>query len=611
MTSRPPSFFSPCSQPFTRIAVQGFVCLCLCWLGLPPALAQDDPAGPAAFELQVDAPAPLAEGLLRHLELQRYTALSDLDAGELQRLLAAADVQARELLATWGHFSPQLGWQTEAGTGSAGPAWRVRLQVVPGPQAVVQEVQWAFSGHLQDSETHRTQRQALQQQWLLPPGRAFTQDGWSEAKASALRQLSADHYPLGRIAHSEARVDAEQQRVVLSLTLDSGPEVRLGPVQISGSERYSQEQARRLAQLSSGHAYHQRDLLEAQQRLVLSGFYDAVFVSLDTEGPPEAMPVRIELKEAPRQRWQMGLGVRSDTGPRLTLEHTQHRVPALDWRAVTKLSVDRTLQSLSLDLLAPPDPKLWRWTAAGKAEHQVFSGYELSSQRLRGGRTQLGERIDRSVYLQYDNAETTGELADTRNALSAHYAWTWRHFDSLPFPRSGWGLGLEVGGGTTLGAERVPYARSHGKALWLLPLGASGMRLALRGELGAVSTRDAANIPSTQLFVAGGEHSVRGYAPGSIGVVGTSGIATAGRYLSVGSMEWLVPIRVQQRATEWDALLFLDAGAVANQPSELRAQKGAGLGARWRSPVGPLEIDLARALDTGRWRLHLSVGFRF
>ena len=57
--------------------------------------------------------------------------------------------------------------------------------------------------------------------------------------------------------------------------------------------------------------------------------------------------------------------------------------------------------------------------------------------------------------------------------------------------------------------------------------------------------------------------------------------------------------------------MFIDAGAVANRPSELHAKVGAGLGARWRSPVGPLQIDLAQALDTHRWRLHMSVGFKF
>ena len=83
------------------------------------------------------------------------------------------------------------------------------------------------------------------------------------------------------------------------------------------------------------------------------GFYDAVFVSLDPEGPADAPPVKVELKETLRQKWVMGLGVRSDSGPRLTAEYTQNRLPGLGWRGVTKLSVDKILQSWSLDLLAP------------------------------------------------------------------------------------------------------------------------------------------------------------------------------------------------------------------------------------------------------------------
>ncbi len=611
MTPLRTAFFFLFSPQVRRRAWGLLLCV---WLTAPPAWAQetDAPATApaAAFTLQVQAPEGFAPWLQDHLELPRYKDLADLDATELQRLLGAADAQARELLATRGHFSPRLDWQTESGP-AQGPRWAVRLQVDPGPVARIQAVRWTFLGHLQDSPQHADQREALQRQWSLPAGQAFTQDSWSQAKAEALRQLTSEHYPLGQWAHTEARVDPQQGSVVLELTLDSGPEVFLGPLRITGPERYSLEQAQRLANLPAGRPYRQTDLLEAQQRLVLSGFYDAVFVSLDTEGPPEAMPVRIELKETLRQRWQLGIGVRSDTGARLTLEHTQHRVPGLDWRAVTRLSVDRVLQSASLDLLSPPDASLWRRGLSAKAEHQTFTGYEVTSQRLRAGRNQLGERLDRSYYVQYDNAETVGDQADTRNAASAHYAWTLRNFDSLPFPSRGWGLGLELGAGVTLGSERVPYLRGLAKSLWLIPLGEQGQRLSLRGEAGAVGTRNADNIPSTQLFVAGGEHSVRGYAPGSIGVPSATGIATAGRYLLTGSAEWSAPIRVRQKRTDWDGVLFVDAGAVGNTPSQWNKAVGVGVGARWRSPVGPLEIDLARALQTQRWRLHISIGFRF
>lgn len=586
------------------------LCAVLVW----PAQAQStEPASPpqtAAFTLDIHAPEATTELLQRHLQLLRYKALNDLDAMELQRLLSAADLQARELLATQGYFSPRLNWQTETATDS-GPRWSIRLQVEPGPQARIAQVRWIFQGHLQDDPKHSGQRQALEKQWLLSAGKGFTQEAWNDAKAAALRQLTSEHYPLGRWVHTEARVDPDQHSVVLDLTLDSGPEVFLGPAMVSGQERYSLEQALRLANVPIGRSYRQSDLLEVQQRLVLSGFYDAVFVSLDTDGPPEAMPVRIELKEALRQRWQLGVGLRSDTGPRLTLEHTQHRVPGIDWRAVTKLSVDRLLQSASVELLSPPDASLWRWGLQAKAEHQQFSGYEVNSQRLRAGRNQLGENIDRSYYAQYDNAQPTGALTDTRSAASAHYAWTWRRFDSLPFPSRGWGLGLELGGGMTLGEQHIPYLRGLAKTLWLLPIGDQGHRLSLRAEAGAVGTRNADNIPITQMFVAGGEHSVRGYAPGSIGIPGAGGIVTAGRYLLTGSAEWLMPIRQGQRRTDWDGVLFVDTGAVTNSPSHWTTATGVGVGARWRSPVGPLQMDLARALQTQRWRLHISIGFRF
>ena len=591
----------------------GLIALCLaCWLwALSPVHAREAAAPtPEVFSFRVDGPGALSDWLTQHLELQRYKTLQDLDETELQRLLQSADEQAHGLLATQGYFSPVLKWQTLPGQ-SGGPAHQVTLTVTPGPRSTVQDVHITFEGDITRHAASTLQKAALLKQWSLPAGQVFTQAAWNQAKAATVRQLSAENFPLARLRSSQALVDPDTHSVTLTLQFDSGPLVLLGEVQVTGSERYGQEQAVRLARIRTGQAYRQSDLLEAQQRLVASSFYDSVFVSLDTEGASQAMPVKIELKEALRQKWVVGVGVRSDNGPRVSAEYTQHRVPGLDWRAVTKLAVDKTLQTLSLDLLGQPDEALWRWTTSGKVEHQVFTGYEVSSQRLRAGRIQLAEQVDRSYYAQYDNARTLGSLADTRESLSANYAWTWRRFDTLPFPSRGWGFGLEVGSGVTLGTQHTPFARWMGKLLAMQPLGESGHRLSLRGELGGVATQDASAIPNTQLFLAGGDGSVRGYPLSGIGVESTPGVISAGRYLASGSVEWQIPIDHQGQRTDWEGTVFVDAGAVANRPSELHAKVGAGLGARWRSPVGPLQIDLAQALDTHRWRLHMSVGFKF
>jgi translocation and assembly module TamA len=58
-------------------------------------------------------------------------------------------------------------------------------------------------------------------------------------------------------------------------------------------------------------------------------------------------------------------------------------------------------------------------------------------------------------------------------------------------------------------------------------------------------------------------------------------------------------------------VVFVDAGAVADKPSQLKAKVGVGAGVRINSPVGPLQVDLAYGVQSKRFRLHLSVGFTF
>jgi len=133
----------------------------------------------------------------------------------------------------------------------------------------------------------------------------------------------------------------------------------------------------------------------------------------------------------------------------------------------------------------------------------------------------------------------------------------------------------------------------------------------VRLEGGAVIARSEARIPDTQLFLTGGDNTVRGYSLRSIGTRLPTGQTTAGRYLAVGSVEWQRPITIDNRLTEWESTLFVDAGAVADQPGNLKPRVGVGTGARWRSPVGPLQMDVAYGVTPRRLRLHLSVGFTF
>ncbi len=603
------------------LARQGFgPVLCVCVLLFAQCLrAQDQPIAPA-FEVDIQAPADVKATLQRHLELMRYRELADLDSTELNRLLVAAEQNTRELLGTLGYFSPDVALALQdAPAGSAAPR-RVIVTVQPGTATRVGSVAIDFSGAIREDPSSAAQRETIRSNWPLQAGMRFTQTAWDDAKAQALRLLGAKRYAVGQIVSSRAEIDPLTHSASLQVTLDSGPAYRLGETRVSGLVLYDAALVERIARLTPGVDYDQTRLLEAQQRLQDSGYFDSVFIALDTAGEPGAAPVVVTLREAKRNKLVLGIGASTDSGPRLSVEHTNHRVPGIGWRAVSKLLLDRDTQSIGSELTSQPDADNWRWVTSGLLKNENAASVEVRSQTLRAGRSQTGERIDRNVYLQYDRSNTTSLGVTTlAQAVSANYAWTQRNFDSLPFPSAGYGLGVELGGGWTLGNQREPFLRTQVNWLGIWSLGAGQDRIsaarmgriAVRAQGGAVLARPATDLPSTQLFLTGGDASVRGYGYHEIGARLANGQIIPGRYLASGSVEWQRPILINGQPSDWESTLFVDAGAVADKPTALKAKVGIGAGVRWKSPVGPLQMDLAYGVAVKQVRLHLSVGFTF
>ena len=584
------------------------------------------PPGEVAFDIAVRTPPEfkaLRELIEQNLELERYRAVTDLEDAELQRLVVLADANVRNLAGTLGYFDPMIQITREA---PPGQRLLIVIKITPGLATTITSTQFTFSGDIassQDSDA-RAQKNALQTDWSLPAGQRFTQDRWDSAKTQALRGLVARRYPAGKIAGSLADIDPITATADLSLMLDSGPLYRLGPLEISGVSRYNPVLVPRLAQLKAGAVYDQKELINAQQRIATSGYFDSANVSidLDSASDPSATPVLVSVREAPLQKVVLGVGLSTDSGPRASLEHSHNRAFGTDWRAVTNLQLEKKSPSLQTQWTSLPDARNWRWEALARADRFDDKTLITNEQRLRFGRSQQGERIDRNVYVQYDRARVKNKsgLPDEANtdtgdgsALSTNYVWTGRYFDSLPFPRSGYGLGFELGAGFTLNADsqakRQPFVRAVGRYLGIFPLGTS--RIATRAEAGAVVANDSARVPSSSLFRTGGDSTVRGYGLRDIGIKLPSGIIGPGRYMAVGSIEWQRPIRRNGLPTDWENTLFIDAGGVADKPQALRASVGIGTGVRFKSPIGPLQIDLAYGVKAKRLRLHTSVGFVF
>jgi translocation and assembly module TamA len=592
----------------------------------PPARGQATRSGQAgdapeaaAFDIRVEAEDDDLRHLVeRHNELQRYRAVADLDEAEFARLMALAERDVRNLLGTEGYFTPQVTLRRD---GAPGARPTVVIAIEPGPATTIAAVDIGFEGDIAQSADPGAvaQREAIVEGWGLPEGRRFTQDRWSGAKTGALRQLVERRYPRGQIGHSLADVDAPQAQARLGVRLDSGPLYRLGPATVQGAKRYPPELAERLSWLKPGDVYDQKKLVDAQQRLAGSGYYDSAYISIDPEGDPAAAPVSYTVTEARRHKVQLGLGYSTDGGARVSLEHRDNTVFGTSWRADTKLHLDQKAPLLQTELTSLPDARGWRWAGLARYMRQDDGALNTTSRTLRAGIAKTEERYDRHFYLQYDHARVTGSgaraapdaLIGDGAAVSANYAWTGRYFDRLPVPSRGYGLSGEVGAGVTTAGERKPFARLTGRWLGIVPVGDGGSRLALRTEAGAVLADKRARLPLSYLFRTGGDTTVRGYGYRSIGIPLGGDVVGPGRYMAAGSVEWQRPVLQERFPGLLEHTLFIDVGGVANRASDLRAHWGVGTGVRLITPVGPMQLDIAYGLKSKRLRLHMNVGFVF
>ena len=206
----------------------------------------------------------------------------------------------------------------------------------------------------------------------------------------------------------------------------------------------------------------------------------------------------------------------------------------------------------------------------------------------------------------FGNGQEHGECAATTNlkALTLNYIWTYRNVNNPMFPTHGYVFSAQLGGATRALLSDQDFVRGYTRAVYYLPVGQRD-GLILRGELGGVLATSRNGIPSDFLFRTGGDQSVRGYSYLSLGVK-QGNASVGGRYLAVGSVEydhWLTE--------RWGAAVFYDVGDAADSIPDLHLVQGYGIGARWKSPVGPLNLDLAYGQAVHAVRLHFSIGVSF
>lgn len=571
----------------------------LLWLPML-AYAQEAPG----YRVEIEGAGEHRALLTEHLDIVRRSDDKNLAADEIRRRAAVTPTQISQLLATEGYFSARVRHTLDQ---SLDP-WVARFDITLGPRTTVETVDIRFKGDIAAGAGARPRRiERLRRDWSLAPGEPFRQAAWSDAKGALLKELLVREYPTAAITRSEARINPQTNRATLSVEVDSGPAFTFGELEIDGLERYSRDMIARLNPIAPGEPYSQEKLNELQARLEDTGYFRSAFATVEADpAHPENVPVRLSLVENPRKRLSLGVGFSTDTGARLQIRWLDRNFLDRDWRLESELLVDRETRLLGSDVFLPALSNGWLPSFGARYERTLNSG-EINDKLRTGARLSSPDRADQKTWAIafLADRQRIGEVVENnREALIGSFTYTRRRIRNPLTPRRGYVAAIELGAGPAGLINQDNIARIHARGTWIVPI-SSRWRAQFRGEAGQVFGGDWRTIPGDLLFRTGGDQSVRGYAYETLGVE-ESGAIVGGTQAAVLSAEL-----VYQITPEWGAAVFTDAGDAANSWGDFKFNQGSGVGARWFSPIGPVNIDLAYGHETRKPRLHFSIGYGF
>lgn len=489
------------------------------------------------------------------------------------------------------------------------------VTVTPGPITTVDSVDIEFAGDLAGEGAEREKRRAqLRNQWSMQRGAPFRSADWETAKTRIVDDLAERDYAAGRIASSQSQVDAEAARAHIKLVLDSGPKFTLGDVQIYGLERYSESVVRRVVDLHRGDPYSMETLTELQRRLQTGPWFSTVIVDVphDAQHPLEA-PVRVTVTERHAKDVGLSLGYGTDDGFRAEAAYRDRDLFNNGWDLQSSVRTAQKRQIGYADVYMAPGLFPFRGrnvpfrdSFGVLAEHSTIEKLALSRFAVAGYRHFTPEKLETRVGLSYQIERDYPEGAEPviTRALAPIVAFTWRRVDNLFDPHRGGVLNVQFAVGSKNALSTQDFLKAYGVYYHWIPVGKDNQVL-LRGELGKTFAPSRDGIPEDFLFRAGGSRSNRGYGFQSLGVQKADAVV-GGRYLLTGSAEF-----VHWLNEKWGGAVFVDVGSASDSSREWKGNPSYGPGVRFKTPAGPLALDLAYAQDPRKFRFSFSVNIAF
>ena len=574
----------------------------------------------------------------------------DLSARRLNYLLREAEAETREALEPFGYYSPTIVIQrsdrsvpegtddpstaanartatadADAG-GNADARQRgsrsltVSIRIEPGKPVRVRGWNVGVEG---DAGDERSVRAALDG-FAPRQGEELDHSLYEASKSKVSRTLAGHGYFDADFAAHRVEVTRADYAADIDLRWTSGARYALGEATFTQTPKtiIRDELLQKLVGWTPGEAYDDAELERLRRSLVALDYFGLVEILPQPENAKDkVVPVQVNLTPAPRSIYTAGVNYGTRSGAGFSLGVERRYLNTRGHKALAQIDYANKRKTATVQYRVPAFAWLDGWYTASlqAADEQTDS---LDTRRLEFVASRSGQFNDHLNLVASMHVLRERWSYFTLNRPSLDYQYASFYFPSLRAeyidvdnrltPRRGAGGTLTLRGGKGGTDGDAAFAQLHASAQWFHGFDADS-RLIVRGEAGHTFTDELLALPPSLRYYAGGDRSVRGYGWREIGPRIRNSV---GDTYALGAQNVVTASIEYERYFKgpWGAAVFVDSGSAFDGNTSSKGwpdmHTGVGIGLRWRSPVGPVRIDIARGLKSpdSPFTLHLNIG---
>jgi translocation and assembly module TamA len=425
-----------------------------------------------------------------------------------------------------------------------------------------------------------------------------------DAQTRLLTALQEDGYALAKVSGPEASANDAAHTIDVIYTAAKGSQLEIGDITFQGLKDVNLSFAQRALTIHPGERYRPSRIEAARQALAGMGVFSGVSVhAADRPAADGRLPLIFDVEERKRHAVTLAGTYSTDLGVSLSATWSHRNLFGNAEQlnlTVAGSGLGTSTAGLGYNLAAQYIQPLF--LTAGQtlefdatAIKQQLDAYDQTAETLAGfvrrkfsalwtgsaglsltqddvvqqGVQTLYQLVALPVTVGYDSTGITDTLLDATTGLRASAALTPTH---------------------AFGGSNPSFLVMQVSASSYFDVSGDGRSvIALRGLIGSIVGGSNMEVPPDQRLYAGGSATVRGYAYQSIGPQFPDGNPVGAKSVDAATVEF------RQRIGEnWGAAAFLDAGqASAGTPFTGELHTGAGVGARYYTPIGAVRLDVA------------------